>query len=70
LKPLRQSRFKPEDVVPLAEYLLPCIRWGYVFYAMARRAQELHRWDIAERFRDDGEFVFATLEQIAEQETI
>jgi hypothetical protein len=55
-------------VAPLAEYLTPCIRWGYVYFALARRAQELHRWDIAERFRDDGEFVFEALEQIAQTE--
>jgi hypothetical protein len=68
MMPLPSRRDGPEDVVPLAEYLEPCIRWGYVFYALAQRAQLLGRWDIAERFRSDGEFIFEALDKIAEQE--
>lgn len=69
MMPLPSRRDRPEDIVPLAEYLEPCTRWGYVFYALARRAQLLGRWDIAERFRDDGEFIFEVLDYFAEQET-
>lgn len=60
------SRHSAEDA-PIEEYLTQCIRWGYVFFALARRAQLAGRWDMAERFRDDGEFVFETLEILNER---
>jgi hypothetical protein len=51
----------PEDVVPLAEYLEPCIRWAQVWFAMAAAARA-DNWSLAERFVDAGEGVLAALE--------
>ena len=61
MKPLRQSRYKPEDVVPLADYLEPCIRWAQVWFAMAAAARA-ENWSLAERLTDAGEGVLAALE--------
>lgn len=39
-----------------------CIRWAYVWFALAAKARQAGRWDWAERMTDAGEDVFISLE--------
>lgn len=56
---------KPENVVPLADYFWPCIRWALVMFATARQAAEQGDEAMAARYRAIAEGIFDRLERQA-----
>ena len=62
MKPAPYRIPNAEDVVPLSEYLQPCMRWAFVWFGLARRARVPGRWDIGAKFQAIGEAIFDRME--------